>query len=415
MWCTTPVLAQLEAAGPGTVVALWVSRLGTYLSVTVLVGLLVAAGWLLRGSGGKRIGSAEARVMRAAAVAAAVWAVAAVGMFFFGLANATARPVAEVLDVQTLGRFLATRYGSGVAVQSAAAVGVCLFAAAARDRGSVRATLLGVAAGVLALASSGHAGTAPVPVLATAASALHILAAAAWVGGLLTVAVLVLPAGTADVRGPTRRFSRLAGWALAGVLATGAVNSLMHVENSEQLLATGWGKLVLLKLALFAGIGVLGWWSRRRWVPRVGRSDGARRMFGRIAAVELVLMAGAFTTATAMASGVPARVEAAGWMEAVRVPFADGEVELTLQPARTGTNELHVYFFDDGGGLREVDDAEVALVRGTETTDVRLVDSGPGHYTGPSVTVAAPGDYRVEVSGRVDGETETATTTFTVR
>ncbi|HVM15171.1 MAG TPA: CopD family protein [Egibacteraceae bacterium] len=418
MWFALPVSAQLEAPGLGTVAGLWASRLGTYVSFTLLVGLLTAAAWLLRGSAeGSRsaLGPSGRTAMRLAAVCAGAWAVSAAGMFFFGLANATARPVTAVFDTPTLGRFLATRYGSGMAVQCAVAIGVCLLAAATRDRTFARVALAGTGAGALALASSGHAATARVPPVAVAADALHILGAAAWVGGLVVLVAFVLRPGHADVVLPARRFSRLAGYALAVVFASGAVNSLMHVERPGQLLDTSWGRLVPVKLVLFAAIASLGWRNRRFLLPRLGTQEAARTAFRKLAAAEVGLMILAFGTATAMAQGVPARVEEAARLEAVRVPFADGQVELTLAPARTGVNELHVYFFDDTGGLREVDDAAVTFVGEATTVEARLMDSGPGHYTGPAVNIPGPGRYRAEVVGEADEQEHTATATFTVR
>lgn len=412
-----PVFVQLQTAGPGTVAGLLASRLGTYLSLTAVVGLLITAGWLLRdGSADGRLGPGGVTAMRGAAGAAAAWVLTAGGMFVFGLANATARPVREVLDPALVSRFLATPYGSGIAVQAAAALGVCLLAAVARDRTFARVTLVGAALGAGALASAGHAGTAAVAPLAVVSNSVHVLAAAAWVGGLVaTTGLIWRSAPDTDVAGPTRRFSRLAGWALAAVLATGVVNTVMHTDAVGQLVDTTWGRVVLLKITLFAAIGALGWWNRRRLLPRVGKALAARQVFRKIAAAEVTLMLAAFGAATALALGTPADVEAAARLEAVRTGFAGGQVELTLAPARAGVNELHVYFFDDTGGLRETEDVTVTLSRGGTSVEPRLLDSGPGHYTGPAVDLPTPGAYRIEVVGEVDGEREASTTTLTVR
>ena len=411
-----PVMAQLEAAGPGTVAGLWVARVLTYLSLSLVVGLLLAAGWLLRDHHpGGRLGPAGERAMRGAALCAGVWTAACVGLFLLGLANATARPVSEILDPTTLGRFLATRYGAGVAVQAAVAAGVCLLATAARDRVFARVALVGAAAGAAALASSGHAGTAAVPALAMVNDTLHILAAASWVGGLLVVVVLVLGRhGPDDVSGPAQRFSRLAGWALTAVLLTGVVNSVMHLDEAAQLVDTSWGRLALVKVALSVGIALLGWLNRHRLLPRVTAGAGVRRGFRKAAVAELALMLLAFGTATAMASGLPADVEAAARLQVVRTPFADGQIEVTLAPATTGVNELHLYFFDADSAPREVEDAAVTLAGPTATVDVRLLAAGPGHYTAPAVQLTEAGTYEVEVTALVDGSVQRATASFTV-
>lgn len=418
MEVATLVWAQLDAPGPGIAAGLWVLRLLTYLSLTVVVGMLVTATWLLPApQGGAPAGPMAYRATRWAAMAAGVWAAAAAGLFVFGLANAMARPLLEVLDLTAFGRFLDTRFGRAALLQSMLAVGVAALAAVSRGRRGPRAALVATGLGALALASGGHAATADPPALTVASQAVHIVAVAAWVGGLAVLTVMVLAREGLDAAGPTQRFSRLAGWALATVLATGVVNTLVHVGEPGQLLDTRWGQLAVVKAALFAGIAVLGRHNRRRLVPRIGSGRGpARSTFRRFAAAELGVMVLAFGAATAMASGIPADVEAAGRLQLVRVPFAEGQVELTLAPARADrANELHVYFFDDDGALREVADAAVTLRGEDSTTPVDLARSGTGHYTGLSVQVPQPGAYRLEVEGHVDGTRETATAALTVQ
>lgn len=407
------VMAQIEAAGPGTVAGLWLSRILTYLSLSVVVGALVAAGWILKDGGG-RVGPVGARAMRVAAVGAAAWVVASVGLFVFGLANATARPVAEVLDGAVLGRFLVSRYGSGVAVQTVVAAGVTLLAAVARDRAFARATTLVVAVGAAALARAGHAGTTDVPLLGVASDTVHIMAAAAWVGGLGVLLALVARRGVADQAGPALRFSRFAGWALAAVLATGVVNSVLHLDDPGQLLDTTWGRLVLVKLGLLGGIGALGGAHRRRTIARLTAGAVLPGAFRRLALAEIGLMVLAFVTATAMVSGTPADVEAAARVQAVRTSFADGIMEVTLAPAEVGRNELHLYFFDDAVAPRDVEDPTVTLRTEERMVEARLVPSGLGHYTGPVVDLPDAGAYQVEVTGLVEGRRERSTTTMTI-
>ncbi|MPZ29367.1 MAG: copper transporter, partial [Micromonosporaceae bacterium] len=135
----------------------------------------------------------------------------------------------------------------------------------------------------------------------------------AWVGGL---AVLVLGATAAedDLATPAGRFSRIAGWAIVVVLATGTINALLHVDAPDQLWTTTWGRLVLAKLALFAGIAWLGWRNRTRLLPRL---TGARKAFRTMALAEVALMIVAFGTATGLASSIPADAEAAARIQSV--------------------------------------------------------------------------------------------------
>ena len=71
-------------------------------------------------------------------------------------------------------------------------------------------------------------------------------------------------------RAATSRFSLVGMAAVATLLATGIVNSWYLVGNVDALLNTHYGKLLLIKLALFLGmVGIAAFnWShpgRRRW------------------------------------------------------------------------------------------------------------------------------------------------------
>jgi putative copper export protein len=417
VWAPSAAWAQgvaLDTAGRGTEVGLWTARLANHLALAATVGLLLVPAWLLRSG---PIGPTGRAAARTAAVTAVLWALSAAAVLVFGLSNAAARPLPEALDGALLGRFLGTRFGSAVAAQSVAALLAAGLSLAARNRSGARLAL-----GVVLLAAAGpawwgHAGTADLRAVALLSDWLHVAAASIWVGGLVALLVLVRRRPV-DPHGPTERFSSLAGWAILVVAATGVVNVVLHTTAPIQLVDTTWGRAALGKALLAALLGGLGWVHRRRIIPRLRTADGgaaARGLFVRLAAVELVVMLGAFGLATTMASGVPANVEAASRIQMFTIPLGEGLVEVSLDPARTGRNELHVYLYDAQRALRPVDAAEVVLEDGETEVVPRLVPSGPGHFTAPAVEVPSPGAYRVRISVEVDGGVEEATGAVTVR
>ena len=85
---------------------------------------------------------------------------------------------------------------------------------------------LAVSGGVaLTTALSGHASDSGTLTASVALDWIHVLAAAAWVGGLFALAVIVVRTTSLtlpDFVPMARRFSRLAGWSLATVLLIGA-------------------------------------------------------------------------------------------------------------------------------------------------------------------------------------------------
>ncbi len=115
-------------------------------------------------------------------------------------------------------------------------------------------------------ALAGHAGDWGDATPTVAIDLLHVVAASAWTGGLMALILAVLVDAT---RWPSdllpriaRRFSRLAGWCLAIVGASGIYNAVIHVATPAALMRTPYGEILLLKILLFLGLAALGAISR---------------------------------------------------------------------------------------------------------------------------------------------------------
>ena len=103
--------------------------------------------------------------------------------------------------------------------------------------------------------------------------AAHLLAAGAWLGGLVPLGyILVLyqrerkrAENQGDVNDILRRFSGMGYVAVATLFGSGLVNSWFLIGNLSSLFATPYGKLLLVKLVLFAGMLALAV-SNRFWI-----------------------------------------------------------------------------------------------------------------------------------------------------
>jgi len=88
---------------------------------------------------------------------------------------------------------------------------------------------------------------------------LHLIAAAAWLGGLVSLALLLAAARRHQAvawaslaRDAARRFSTL-GIIIVGVLlVTGIINAWILVGSVHAVLVTEYGQLLLLKIVVFA-------------------------------------------------------------------------------------------------------------------------------------------------------------------
>lgn len=110
------------------------------------------------------------------------------------------------------------------------------------------------------LASSGHAGATGglIGGVHWIADALHLVAAGAWLGGLVPLALLLAAAGrVADQASmqiatlAAHRFSALGIVCVATILVTGIVNALILVGSVPALVETDYGRLLLIKIAVF--------------------------------------------------------------------------------------------------------------------------------------------------------------------
>lgn len=126
-----------------------------------------------------------------------------------------------------------------------------------------------VATGLAATwAMAEHASTGLQPGLAMPVDILHLLAVAAWLGGLAAL-VVSLYWGPPVERTAVRRFSRIAFGSVMVLVATGVYQSWRQVGTWQALTDTSYGRLLLLKVGLVALlVGIAG--VSRRWTGRLG-------------------------------------------------------------------------------------------------------------------------------------------------
>jgi putative copper resistance protein D len=86
---------------------------------------------------------------------------------------------------------------------------------------------------------------------------LHLVTAAAWVGGLVPLLMFVAPRTWSqqppliDCFNMLRRFSTLAAWSVTVLAASGVLNTWFMTNGLRSFLGTDYGNLVLVKIALF--------------------------------------------------------------------------------------------------------------------------------------------------------------------
>jgi putative copper resistance protein D len=134
------------------------------------------------------------------------------------------------------------------------------------------------------------------------ADALHLLAAAAWIGGLVSLALLLSAArrhqafAWASLAGDAaQRFSTLGIISVGTLLVTGVVSAWILVGSLHALLITEYGQLLMLKIVVFAIMLVFAAVNRFWLTPRLALSSGneaqlpALRQLTRNSVIEIAL------------------------------------------------------------------------------------------------------------------------------
>lgn len=218
--------------------------------------------------------AALARATTAAALVALLSALAIVPFTAAEMAGANAASLDPAVWRTVL---LATQFGRVWCWHLGFAVALLALCAVPAGPWQVRASTL---AALLVLVSLGLVGHAAVDMGGGTAHEInqmaHLAAGGLWLGGLVPLGILlrraVRPAGATYVvlaRIALPHFSQIGYAAVALLAITGTVNSIMLVGSIHAFVATPYGRLLMVKIALFLAMTGLALTNRFRLMPRV--------------------------------------------------------------------------------------------------------------------------------------------------
>lgn len=296
-----------------------------------------------------------------AAVSAAIW-------LLLLAANIYGAPVGQVWRSGGVWMVVTqTRFGQVWSLRFALGILLAAFTIAPMD--PARRTRLGGIAIVFAIgvligpAWTGHAGATPGAVgqFALASDALHLLAAGAWVGSLVPLAMLLdcarrpkQPAWSALTAEAVRRFSLLGIASVGLLLASGLINSWYEVGSIANLIATSYGWLVIAKFGLFAAMVAFAAVNRFYLTPRLAAA-GAVRQLERNSCAEAALGFAAVLVVGFLGSMAPAihlqmhpKYEAIPEGAAfIHMHSLEGMADVTIMPGQVGPASATVRLWDD--------------------------------------------------------------------
>jgi copper transport protein len=394
-----PALAPRTAAGaappPPEALLRWLDFL-------LLAGLLggLAMSLLIARAQTRGVSGAAVRVARRRVLTGAAWsgglAVAFGGVILIRQAHALPATQPGGLSLpEAAGRLLAIRWGVLWSAREALLAGLVLTALLLRGRRAAGGAYAAAAAMALALvtirALGGHAAAVRPSGTAVAADAVHLLAAALWIGGLAALALILRPAQHAAelARACRRPFAWTAAVSVVALAATGLYAAGAQVASVDALLTTFYGKTLIAKTALVLVAGALGLSSSMLLRALAhGRPERraalSRLMLAELAAGLYVLLAAGLLTASSPPRGpefAPSRIARPPTLVA---QVGDVLVSATARPNRPGVNVFSVLAVSSRRPPPEPIERASLLVApaGGPASAVALHELAPGRYSG---------------------------------
>ncbi|MES5819028.1 copper resistance protein CopC [Streptomyces sp. RG80] len=329
-----------------------------------------------------------------------------------------------------------------------------------RRRRSSYAAGAALALGLALTWAAGEHASAGIQVpVAMASSVLHVLAMAAWLGGLTALVVTLSRAAVLEPA-TVARFSKLAFASVTVLAVTGVYQSWRGLGSWSALTDTTYGRLLVVKLiavvVLLTAAGFSRLWTvrlatagARTVVPeRVPEPVGGpalpdepsesepepepvvpdRRGLRRSVLAEVTVGVIVLVITTVLTGTLPGRAEeeaakspaAAGLPVASvsYVPFevggARGQVQITLDAGRVGRNTVEAVVLDAQGGFAIVPEVRLSFTLASQDIgplDAKLTDRG-GYWGTDDLDLPLAGTWEMKVTIRVseiDQVTETKT------
>jgi copper transport protein len=295
----------------------------------------------------------------------------------------------------------------------------------------------------LTWAAGEHASAGIQVPVAMASSVLHVLAMAAWLGGLTALVVTLYRAAVVEPATVTR-FSRLAFASVTVLVLTGVYQSWRGLGSWSALTDTTYGRLLVAKLTVVVVLLTAAGFSRL-WTVRLATADARtavpervpepvggpplpevpeeppvvpdRRGLRRSVLAEVTIGVVVLVLTTVLTGTVPGRAEAEAAQSPAAaglpvasvsyVPFdiggARGKVQITLDPGRVGRNSVEAVVLDAQGGFAIVPELRLSFTLRSQDIgplDAKLTDKG-GYWGTGDLDLPIAGTWEMKVTVRV--------------
>jgi len=237
-----------------------------------------------------------------AAGSAALWTVASGFTAFYTFVSVFNQPIRfDDSFGDTLAVFLtSTEFGQGWLATTLMAAAVTVLCFAVRNQTALIFVTVFAVAALLPMTLQGHRGGTASHDSASSALFLHLVFAAAWLGGLVTLVVIKGSLEKGRLAIILRRYSTVALVCFVVVAVSGYLSAQIRVEELPNLLSP-YGLLVIIKVAALLVLGLFGAIQRRLVINRMDSKGATRGWFWWLVVAELAFMGIASGVAAALA------------------------------------------------------------------------------------------------------------------
>jgi copper transport protein len=408
-------------ASPFVLAAMPVARWTGYLGLLLLVGsvLVLALLWPQRLSRGE-----PTRVIWIGAGLVALGTILELALQVpyvagGGLSNVTGDEVREVL---------ASQYGAAHLVRlGALAAALVLVRPIVQGKGWGADRVLLAVLGTIGVATwsvSGHPSASPLPTLTVVSDMIHIASMSVWLGGLIMLAVFLLPRANATELGAiVPVWSRWATYAVGALVLTGVAQALIEVNPLSALFNTAYGWVVVAKVAVVGLVLLVAAVSHRMVGAVADKADGSPRRLRRSVIAEAGLAVVILGVTSVLVQLTPARTsaETAGSYSTVETEIMRHErfiLTADLTPATVGLNQLHLYATTPDGQPATILKWTVKASlpdQGIEPIEASVLKISPDHATA-QVGLPTGGSWKFTFELLLTADTNgIVTTNFTVK
>jgi len=374
---------------------IWLARVGVYLGLFVGVGGAFFAAWIGQGADGAKAIIAALRI-------GIVSAVVSLGLQGIDLQNL---PLTDIVTLAPWTSALATSLGPSLLIAIAAMV-IAYFSlwspSIAINWVLTSAAMLGVG---LSLVSSGHAATAPPSWLARPSLFLHGVGVAYWVGALAPLVTMAWRRSDSLPR-VLKDFSAFAVPDVGGLVLTGLGLAVVQLESFGALIETGYGIILLVKLALVVLLLGLAALNRFYLTAMVVADYRNTRPLLRSVVFECVLVVGILAVVAGWRFTPPPRtlVAEVDAPLAVHIHTDAAMFQVLVSPGKVGNDNFVLQLMNGDASPLQAKEATLILSlpeRGIEPLERTATLGADGYWHVQGVPLPYPGRWHMRIEALV--------------